>query len=73
LVSSMTTFNTLQMQSPTSLNMLETLGLSAQATLNEMEELFPPLSVGPTDHINTIMFRAGQRSVVEWLKQKLEQ
>jgi hypothetical protein len=57
----------------TSLNMLETLGLSAQATLNEMEELFPPLSVGPTSDIKTIMYRAGQRSVVEWLKEKLEQ
>jgi len=53
--------------------MLETQGLSAQATLNEMDELFPSLGVGPTDHINTIMYRAGQRSVVEWLKQKLEQ
>ena len=52
--------------------MLETLGLSAQATLNEMEELFPPLSVGPTDSMNSIMFRAGQRAVVEWLKQKLD-
>jgi hypothetical protein len=52
--------------------MLETLGLSAQATLNEMDELFPPLSVGPSDHMNTIMYRAGQRSVVEWLKQKLD-
>jgi hypothetical protein len=60
------------MQSPTSLNMLETLGLSAQATLNELEDLFPPLSVGPSDHMNTIMYRAGQRSVVEWLKQKLD-
>jgi len=52
--------------------MLETLGLSAQATLTELEELFPPLSVGPSDHMNTIMYRAGQRSVVEWLKQKLD-
>ena len=52
--------------------MLETLGLSAQATLNEMEELFPPLTVGPSDHINNIMYRAGQRAVVEWLKQKLD-
>jgi len=56
----------------TSLNMLETLGLSAQATLNEMEELFPPLTVGPSENMNTIMYKAGQRSVVEWLKQKLD-
>ena len=52
--------------------MLETLGLSAQATLNEMQELFPPLKVGPTTPVNTIMYRAGQRSVVEWLIQKLD-
>ena len=56
----------------TSLNTLEALGFSAQATLNEMDELFPPLSVGPSDHMNTIMYRAGQRSVVEWLKEKLD-
>ena len=56
----------------TSLNTLEALGFSAQATLNEMDELFPPLSVGPSDHMNMIMYKAGQRSVVEWLKQKLD-
>ena len=55
----------------TSLNMLETLGLQATSVLEEMEEFFPPTNPGPTDSISTIMYRSGQRSVVEWLKNKL--
>ena len=35
--------------------------------LKEMEEIYPPLSAGPTDEISHIMYRAGQRSVVDWL------
>ena len=60
------------MPEPTSLSMLETLGLEARATLSQLEENFPPLNVGPTSDIKTIMYRAGQRSVVEWLKEKLD-
>jgi len=51
--------------------MLETLGLQATSVLEEMEEFFPPTNPGPTDSISTIMYRSGQRSVVEWLKNKL--
>ena len=56
----------------TSLNMLETLGLQASSILEEMEDLFPPTNPGPSDSISTIMYRSGQRSVVEWLKTRLE-
>jgi hypothetical protein len=35
--------------------------------LSEMEECFPPLTVSIDQPIQSIMFRAGQRSVVEWL------
>ena len=56
----------------TSLNTLETLGLQANAILNEMDETFPPLSAGPNDEIKHIMYRAGQRSVVDWLNKRLE-
>ena len=52
--------------------MLETLGLQATSILEEMEDLFPPTNPGPSDSISTIMYRSGQRSVVEWLKQRLE-
>ena len=54
-----------------SLNTLEGLGLQVSSVLQEMEELFPPTNPGPSDSISTIMYRSGQRSVVEWLKHKL--
>ena len=52
--------------------MLETLGLQASSVLQEMEELFPPSQPSPGDTIQTIMYRSGQRSVVEWLINRLE-
>ncbi len=54
-----------------SLNTLEGIGLQVSSVLQEMEELFPPTNPGPGDSISTIMYRSGQRSVVEWLKHKL--
>ena len=41
--------------------------------LKEMEEIYPPLSAGPGEEISHIMYRAGQRSVVDWLKQRLSE
>ncbi len=55
-----------------SLNTLETFGLNVQQILNEMEEIFPPTNPGPGDSISTIMYRSGQRSVIEWLNNRLE-
>lgn len=57
----------------TYLNTLETLGLNVNTVLQEMEELFPPLTPHPSQSLNDIMYKAGQRSVVEWLQQRLEQ
>jgi hypothetical protein len=56
-----------------SLNTLETYGMSVKSILAEMEENFPPTNPGPSDSISTIMYRSGQRSVVEWLLNRLEQ
>jgi len=56
----------------TSLNTLEALGMQTRALLNEIEETFPPVNPDPTTTMNVIMYRAGQRSVVEWLRQQLE-
>ena len=56
----------------TSLSTLEAFGMEARAVLTELEELFPPVNPSPADNINTIMFRSGQRSVIEYLKTKLE-
>ena len=55
-----------------SLNMLETMGLETKAIINEMEDIFPPVNPSPSDTTAQIMYRAGQRSVVEWIYNKLE-
>ena len=46
--------------------------MEARAVLKELEELFPPVTPTPTDTMPTIMYRSGQRSIIEWLKIKLE-
>jgi hypothetical protein len=38
-----------------------------------MEEKFPPVNPHPKEELNTIMYKAGQRSVVEWLQNRLEE
>ena len=54
-------------------NMLEVFGMEARATLTELESTFPPVTPSPDDTIEKIMYRSGQRSVVEWLKTKLDE
>tara|TARA_A100001201_G_scaffold142731_1_gene141783 strand:- start:2706 stop:2897 length:192 start_codon:yes stop_codon:yes gene_type:complete len=55
------------------LNLLEVFGMEARAVMTEMESTFPPVIPSPEDTIEKIMYRSGQRSVVEWLKQKLNE
>ena len=55
------------------LSFLEAKGMQANALAAEANEFFPPVNPSPTDDMNTIMYRAGQRSVVEWLIEKLEE
>ncbi len=55
------------------LTLLETFGMEARAVMKEMEETFPVINPSPDDDINKIMYRSGQRSVVEWLKNKLDE
>ena len=52
-------------------NMLEVFGMEARAVLTEMEDRFPPVTPSPEDSIEKIMYRSGQRSVVEWLVNRL--
>jgi hypothetical protein len=61
------------MQTPTYLNMLETSGLQLQSILQELEENFPPINPHPDDPTNLIMYRSGQRSVVEWITNRLNE
>jgi len=53
--------------------MLEALGMETHAIVNELEQNFPLINPSPTDTIEHIMYRSGQRSVVEWLLQRIEQ
>jgi len=40
--------------------------------LEELREVFPPVTPIPTDTVSQIMYTAGQRSVVEWLTKRME-
>ena len=54
-------------------NMLEPLlGPNLDSLLKEMEEKFPPVNPHPKEEIGTIMYKAGQRSVIEWLQHRME-
>ena len=59
------------MQTPISLSMLETHGLQLTAILQQLEENFPPLNPHPDESHSLIMYRSGQRSVVEWIQHYL--
>ena len=56
----------------TEIKLMETLGIQANAIINELNELFPPTTPGPTDTMQTIMYRAGQRSVIDWINNRLQ-
>tara|TARA_B100001094_G_scaffold314328_1_gene353054 strand:+ start:385 stop:549 length:165 start_codon:yes stop_codon:yes gene_type:complete len=52
--------------------MLETVGMQARGLAAQLEENYPPLNPSPEDSIEKIMYRSGQRSVVEWIIQYME-
>ena len=54
---------------PSTLNLhSETL----EKLIEDLENKFPPQTIHPKEEINSIMYRAGQASVVEYVKQSLE-
>ena len=64
------------MRTPTSLNTLDLLdvkGMTANAMLSKLEETFPPTNPTPEDTMEKIMYRSGQRSVVEWVINYMEE
>ena len=64
----------LNMQIQTSRSTLEPiLGPNPESLLAEMEERFPHLNPHPKEDLSSIMFKAGQRSVVEWYKGRLDE
>jgi hypothetical protein len=46
---------------------LEVFGMQAHSIIDELETIFPPVNPTPSESTASIMYKAGQRSVVEWL------
>ena len=55
------------------LNLLETSGLQLNVLLQKLEENFPQVNPHPDDSHSLIMYRSGQRSVVEWIMYQLKE
>ena len=54
-------------------NTLESiLGPNLESILAELEEIYPPTNPNPNEKMEAIMYKAGQRSVVEWFRNRLE-
>ena len=51
---------------------LEVFGMQANVIVQELDDYFPPVNPTPTDSLASIMYKAGQRSVVEWLHQRMK-
>jgi hypothetical protein len=58
--------------SPLTLDLLEVKGMQANAMLQQLDETFPPTNPNPEDTMEKIMYRSGQRSVVEWIVNYME-
>ena len=55
-----------------SISLLEAKGMQANALFAKLEETFPPTNPTPEDTMEKIMYRSGQRSVVEWVIDYME-
>jgi len=47
--------------------------LTIEQLLAELEDVFPPVNPTPDTTLSQIMYRSGQRSVVEWIQSKLNE
>jgi hypothetical protein len=56
----------------TSLNMLN-VGLTVDSLVAELEDVFPLTNPSHDTPTNLIMYRSGQRSVVEWIQSRINQ
>jgi hypothetical protein len=57
----------------TELSLLEAKGMQANVLLTKLDETFPPTNPTPEDTMEKIMYRSGQRSVVEWITTYMEE
>jgi len=53
--------------------MLETVGMQANGLVAELERSFPQVNPTVEDSMEKIMYRSGQRSVVEWVVNYFEE
>ena len=53
-------------------SMLEVLGMNFRGLSAALDETFPVTHPTPDDTIEKIMYRSGQRSVVEWVNKYIE-
>ena len=54
------------------LDLLELKGMQSNAMIQQLNEIFPPTNPTPEDTMEKIMYRSGQRSVVEWVIKYME-
>ena len=54
------------------LSLLETKGMALNVLVKDLNETFPPINPIPSDDMAAVMYRAGQRSVVEWILNKMD-
>jgi len=58
----------------TSHNILEpVIGPTLESVLLELEEIHPPITPTPDESMEKIMYRSGQRSVVDWIRTRIEE
>ena len=60
------------MQTPISLNTLKLHNERLDMLIDRLEENFGWSPIHPKENINTIMYRAGQASVIEYIKSIME-
>ncbi len=49
------------------------LGLTVEYLLQELEDKFPPFLPQPNDSTNLIMYKSGQRSIIEWIQSRISE
>ena len=55
-------------------NTLESiLGPNLEQILTELEEIHPPITPTPDETMEKIMYRSGQRSDVEWIRERISE
>jgi|MDSZ01.1.fsa_nt_gb hypothetical protein len=49
------------------------IGLTVERLVEELEDKFPPVQPNPDTPINQIMYRSGQCSIVDWIRERIKE